>query len=582
MKGHLYLLVFFFFFLACTKQKKKFEFSGGTITLALENEPTTYIPRNVFDYYSATVLSQIYEGLVGLDPKTLKIVPRIAEKWEVSEDGLEYTFTIRKDILFHPHKGFSNKKDRLLTLEDVVFSFEKACSKNKDLSEPASYNMIFKNVIGGAEVFFEGKAGKLKGVTTEGNNKIKIKLKQRDNNFIYKLTGVTVNIISKKQFEKGFEHELIGTGPFMFSDYNKKTDSPKIILVKNKDYYLNDENGNSLPYLDSVVFIFQPSKMEQLNVFEEGGIDMIIGLPTSRIAKMLEERIEDFNSKPPKLILQNNPQLSSVYYAFDMRDKRFKNPLVRKAFNYAVNKKTIGHTVLKNQYNELGYWGIVPPVPKALRGYDFDKIKEHGYSFNPEKARKLLAKAGYPNGKGFGTVTLRYNISDIHSAVADEFSKQIFSVLNINVNIDGSTFEKLLEDDAIGKGDIFRRGWSADFPSPETFLHNFYGKLIPEDSLAPSLVNQSRYNNPIFDEFFERAKKSNKKAEQMKWFTRAEIELLKDPPVIPLWYLGDIQITKANIRQLYFNALGLFDFRKVYLKEWTLEEYKKTYKIARK
>jgi ABC-type oligopeptide transport system substrate-binding subunit len=311
-------------------------------------------------------------------------------------------------------------------------------------------------------------------------------------------------------------------------------------------------------------------------MFENHQTDLITGLPTNRITKMLEGRIKDFNSKPPLLIMYNNPLLTTNYYFFNMTDPRFKNLKVRQAFNYALDKEKLGRDVLRNQYYELGYYGIVPPISKTFKGYDFQGVREASYSYNPEKAKKLLAEAGYPDGKGFGSVNLRFNIDDIHSAVADEFAKQIFQILNINVNIDGSTFEQKDNDASMANGDIFRSAWSGDYASPETFLLTFYGKNVPLTTNELSRMNQSRYVNPLFDQLFDQARNSTKKSDVMDYFAKAEKILMQDPPMIPLWYSGDIQIVYSNVRNLSFNALNLFVFKEVYKKNWTEDEYKKT------
>ncbi len=559
---------------SCSEDEvKQFEFSGGTVTMALDNEPSTYIPRKVLDYYSSTVLTQITEGLVGIDPKTTKVIPKLAASWKKSDDGKVYEFTLRDDVYFHPHELFSSLNDRLMTPEDVIKTFEMGCAVGVDGETPATYAFMMKGLVKGAEEYNAGKAKSISGITAKGNV-IRIELIQEDHNFLNKLTNVTAAIVSKKIIDGNMETDVIGTGPFMYSEY--KTDPvPTLILTKNKDYYLKDEEGNALPYLDSLVFIFQSRKLEQLDMFENGKTDLIIGLPTSRITMMLEGRIEDFNAKPPKLILANNPLLETNFYFFNLADERFKDARVRKAFNYAVNKDALGREILRNQYNDLGVYGITPPVSKALKGYDFKSIAEVGFRYDPEKARKLLAEAGYPNGEGFGSVELRFDINETHSAIADEFAKQIFRVLGININIDGSTFSQLTADGATGNGDIFRSGWSADYPSPETFLMNFYGGYLPEDSTEASPINKSRYHNPIFDEYYKKATLSKKMTDQMKYFAKAEIALLEDPPLIPLWYTGDIEITHSYLRNFHFNSLNSFSFTEVYLKEWTVEEYQK-------
>ncbi|MCH2223526.1 MAG: peptide ABC transporter substrate-binding protein [Crocinitomicaceae bacterium] len=573
MKKHLFaLLISLLFFSSCSDNSvQKFEHAGGTFTMALENEPSTYISREVADYYSATVLSQVTECLVGMNPKTTEIVPQLASSWEKVDGGKKYIFTLRDDAYFHPHKVFSGKKDRKLTAEDVVKTFEMGCRKNEQNLPTAMYSFIFKSLLKGADEFHQGTANTISGLSVN-NNKLTIELTHKDHNFLYKLSNVSASIISKKIIESENETDVIGTGPFMYSQINDG-DQRELVLLRNNDYYLKDESGNSLPYLDSLVFIFQSRKLEQLDLFESGKTDLIVGLPTGRITRMLEGRIEDFNSKPPKLVLANNPLLESHFYFFNLSDKRFEDPRVRKAFNYAIDKTVIGQEILRNQFYDLGDYGITPPVNKALKGYDFKNIKSAGYDFNPEKARQLLAEAGYPNGEGFGSVELRYDIDDTHSAVADEFSKQIFRVLGININIDGSSFEQLNEDGAIGNGDIFRMGWSADYPSPETFLLNFYGKYVPEDIEEPSTINKSRYVNPVFDQLYEKASESQKITDQMNYFCKAEIALLEDPPLIPLWYTGDIEIVYSYVRNFHFNALNTFNFTNVYLKEWTTEEY---------
>ena len=561
------------FFASCgKKESKQFEFSGGTLTMALEHEPSTYVARNVTDYYSATVLYQLVEGLVSLDPKNSTVIPKLAESWTKSTDGLTYTFTLREDVLFHS-SDLLTEKQRKFSAEDVISSIEVACTSDKSGNTPSTYSYIFQGLLKGADEFNTGKATSISGLSAKGNT-VSFELLNEDNNFLHKLTNVNAAISPKAFVGKESEHNVIGTGPFVFSTYIKG-DVPRIILTKNNDYYLKDDEGNALPYLDSLVFVVQSKKLEQLDMFESKEIDLIAGLPTSRITLMLEGRIKDFNSKPPKLVLANNPLLESNFYFFNLKDERFKDPRVRRAFNYAINKEVIGREILRNQYYDLGYYGITPPVSKALKGYDFKSIRKTGYDYNPEKARKLLAEAGYPNGEGFGSVELRFNINDIHSTVADEFSKQIAQVLGININIDGSTFEQLQKDWETGNGDIFRMGWSADYPSPESFLMNFYGKFVPENPNEPSKLNYSRYKNPIFDQFYEAGKAAPRKTDQMINFSKAEIALMEDPPIIPLWYTGDIEITYSYIRDFHFNALNTYDFTCVYLKEWTAAEYQK-------
>lgn len=556
--------------------KQQFEHSGGKITLSIENEPSTFISRDVTDVYSSNVLSQVMEGLVSLNPKDLSIQPQLAEKWEISDDGLTYTFHLRHNVKFHPHKIFHSQAERVLMPIDVQKTLEFICSKGQIGIAGTAYSYLFEKYLVGAKEFYEGKNKNISGISITRST-IEMKLTEKDNNFLNKLANINCAILSHHIIKENLEQDMIGTGPFVYREFIKG-EANSIILTKNEDYYLHDDKGNHLPYLDSIEYIIESKKNNQLSLFEAKRLDLIRGLPASKITEMLEGRISDFNSSPPLFILHNNPILTTHYYYFNMLDSRFKNIKVRQAFNYAINRKKIGSEILRNQYSELGNFGIVPPVESAYKGYDFKGVKEVGYAYNPEKAKKLLAEAGYPNGKGFGSVNLRLNISDIHSAIADEVAQQLTSVLGINVNIDASSFGQLEKDGETGNFELSRNGWAADYLSPETFLFNFYGKTVPESKNEKSYINKSRYQNPVFDELFEKAKKSEKLTDQMNYFSQAEIELMKNPPIIPLWHKGDYGIVYSNVRNLYFNPLFLFNFTEVYKKEWTKEEFLKATK----
>lgn len=125
--------------------------------MALDNEIATKIPRNVLDYYSAKVLNQVTEGLVGFDPKTLKIEPRLASSWSKSDDSKTYTFTLRDDVYFHPCEVFANDNDRKMTASDVVKTFEMICTMKEDGTATHPYSTIFKSSVKGADDFFNKK-----------------------------------------------------------------------------------------------------------------------------------------------------------------------------------------------------------------------------------------------------------------------------------------------------------------------------------------------------------------------------------------------------------------------------------------
>ncbi len=568
-------LLLFWIFSSCDGlDSKEFEHAGGTFRMVIDMDLGANHPNLVTDYYTNTVFNQIYEGLVSLDPENLKVRPQIAESFTTSSDGIIYTFKIRKNILFHPHQAFEADDDRILTMDDIVHSFELACTKDKKGLPTAAYATIFEKNVVGAKAFFDGKAKKIAGIQIK-EGKLEIKLIAQDINFLNKLANINAAITSKKVF-KSNKSDLIGTGPFWYSE--TLNDAQKtIILEKNIDYYLKDSKGCKLPYLDRLEFIVEPNKQKQLALFETGKTSIITSLPAKGITKMLEGRIKDFNGVPPVLVLRNNPLLVTNYYFFNMKDPRFQDSRVRQAFNYAIDRTAITKNVLLGQSHEIGIYGIVPPVKSVLKNYDFEAVGAVGYDFNLELAKMLLAEAGYPEGKGFGVVNLRFNFGEVESAVAADFADQILKNLGIMINLEGSTFEALNKDATNLKGDIFRSAWSADYNSPETFLQNFYGKLVPKTIEEPSEINQSRYLSPSFDSYYDMALRERKISEQQRFFNLAEVELMKNPPLIALWYSADNQIIFSKVRNLKENPMNYFNFREVYFKNWTKEEYQNQY-----
>jgi oligopeptide transport system substrate-binding protein len=555
---------------------QQFENGGGNITLCIDNSPATFVSSDVNDVYSTAIMTHVYEGLVSFNPEDLSIQNQLAKKWSVDPTYTVYTFELREDVYFHEHDLFKSTNERKMSAEDVIFSIEKSCKPNQSGDESNAFLSLYKDQLKGANDFFNGKSKKIAGLSSKGN-KVELVLIQADPTYINKLAQITAVIVSKKIASAGKETDLVGTGPFQFSETKKQNDLDKIYLVKNQDYYLKDDKGNSLPYLDSVTFVIQPKKLEQLEMFEKGELDMIKSLPSSRITEMLEgEKMTRFNAVPPTMVLYNNPLLTTHFYFFNMTDPRFQDPKVRMAFNYAIDRNQLADNILRNQFYEIGRFGVVPPIESNFKGFDFGAVSKHGYNYDPEKAKKMLAEAGFPNGQGFGSVNLRIDIKDLNSSVAEEIASQINQTLGINVNIDGSTWIQKNEDATYARGDVFRTSWVADYNSPETFLSNFYGKFVPSSLKKPSELNQSRYQNKSFDTYFEKGRIAKNQNERYSNFVKAEIELLKDPPFIPLWYANDFQIVYSNVRNLKLNPMNLLNLTYVYKKEWTKDEYLKT------
>lgn len=297
--------------------------------------------------------------------------------------------------------------------------------------------------------------------------------------------------------------------------------------------------------------------------FQNGDLAMVIGLPSESIKDMVESQIANFQNKPPKFILERSPEMASQYYEFNLTKEPFNNVKVRQAFSYAIDRNKIIEDVLKGEAYGPGVNGICPP---SFKGYDITKIT--GYDFDAEKAKKLLAEAGYPNGKGFPKVKIELNSGGSKNAnVVLEIQKQLMEVLNVNVDFEVVPQKQKLEDAKYGRAEVFRAAWIADFPSPENFLWTLYGAGVPADATQPSFPNTPRYKNPEFDKLYEEGKSAKTIEDSYAAFLKAEQLMIADAPVLMLWYEESYRLVKSNVHGLYSNPMRYRDYSTVYLKD---------------
>ena len=540
---------------------------GGVLNMATTNPVTSINPKNIYSVNSSQVAAMVFESVVKFNPKTLEIEPLLAEKFEISDSNKTFTFTIRQGVFFHDDECFADGKGRELTPEDVKYSFEYYCTP-ADGKLSTSYHTVFSNNVVGLEEFVSGAAKEISGIKIEGNQVI-VSLTHSNSDFLKQLASTSASILPKEIIECDGLERGVGTGPFILAEKSEK----QTLFIKNSNYYLSDAKGNKLPYLDTVIYKVISSKIDQLISFEEGEIDFIDGLPAGKIKYMVEENIRNFDEIPPKYVLAHEPQLNVEYYGFNLTRSYFKDKRVRKAISYAINRQTIYDKILKRQAYSPGQAGLVPPI-KLFKGYDFDKVQENSYSFNPEKAKKLMAEAGYPNGKGFPKITIEYNQKDLNYKVAAEIQEQLKRVLNIDLQIEALTFEQKIENSNYARTDMFRSAWVGDYPSPQTMLLIGYGANVPTSTDLPSHPNSMRFVNKEFDALYEKAIMANSEEERYKFYSQAEAILMEEAPIVVLWYYEDNQILQSYVRNMNYNAIKYVDFREVWIRDWTESEYK--------
>ena len=551
---------------------------GGKFRVNERETVQSLFPYQIIDATSYRVASQLYEGLVKLDSKELTILPSLAESWEVDANRTTYTFHLKQGVMFHDDSCFPDGKGREVKAGDVSYSFEVLCTERiNDSTANLMFSRTFMDRVVGANAYYEAsKKGKpdfsLEGVKVIDDYTVAVTLTQPSSSFLYSLCYPAAYIVAEEAVGKYGSELIIGTGPFVLGGWNALKDAngrmiEQLILTRNENYHGYDTLGNQLPYLDTIQISFINSQKRELEMFQDKKLDIIVGLPSESVRDIVEQKIAYFEQDPPVFILEQTADMSTNYYVFNLTKDIFKDKVngkkVRQAISHAIDRKKIVEKTLSGEAAGPGIHGITPP---SLKNYDITKVS--GYEYDVEKARQLMAEAGFLNGEGFPTISLKLNTGGARNVnVGMEIQKQLRQNLGINLELDIMSMDQLLEDKRNANGDIFRSGWIADFPSPENFLMLLYGKSVPEDVTAPSNLNTARYSNSTFDELYEKGLDSDSTNEKYDFFAQAEQVMIDDAPVIVLWYDEHHRLIQSNVQNLVINPMHIRDYSVVYFQD---------------
>jgi peptide/nickel transport system substrate-binding protein len=465
---------------------------GGTFRRMLGANPPTLDPTFVTDIYGGNVVRQIFDGLVQFDAH-LNLVPAIAEFWEASQDGRTWTFTLRRGVKFH--------HGREVTAHDVVYSLTRLL----DPKRPGPVTELFQH-IEGAEDFILGKTQRARGLKAVDRYTFQMVLEKPLAPILAALGLPNTAIVPQEEVERlgdGFGRAPVGTGPFKFVRWEP---SQEIVLETNKDYY------EGRPFLDAVVFkIVVGSKLEQrFTEFLKGNLEEAI-VPGGKT--------EEVRSDPQYQRYQRfrKPTLNFLYIGFNTQLKPFNDRRVRQAFNYAVNTEAIVREITK-----MGALPATGALPPGMPGYD---PNVQGYNYHPEKAKQLLAEAGYPDGAGFPVVQL-WSVHQAETTKAELAAYQRYLAdLGVKVEIyyapDWSAYKAMLQQ---GKLQMFRLLRYADIPDPDNFLAPMLHSASP--------TNYTFYRNSQVDRLLEQARGKIDDAQRIMLYREVERLITDDPPWI--------------------------------------------------
>jgi oligopeptide transport system substrate-binding protein len=539
IKRNLQFVVLAFFFLnlsSCNHHKKNknifhYNEQSGIATL----DPAFAKNQSIM-----WAVHQIYNTLIQTDD-SLHLVPSLAKSWDVSPDNLMFTFHLRDDVFFHNNDAFPNGKGRKMTAQDVVYSFSR---------------IIDKNTASSGAWIFNSRVDSLHPFTAIDDTTFQLKLIAPFHPILGILSMQYCSIIPKEVVEKygkDFRRHPCGTGPFQFVAWEE---GQALILKKNPEYFEKDSAGNRLPYLDGIKVSFFENKATEFLEFQQGRLDFINDIDASFKDEVLTKEGELRKGWLGKIILVKHPYLNIEYLGIlndtsldIVKNSPLRNLKVRQAINHGFNRRKMMLYIR----NSIGIPAESGFIPAGLPSFDSSAVK--GYRYNPAKALQLLREAGYPNGLGLPVIKL------LTIPVYAEFATYIASELQqIGIKIQVETIQKglLLEETAKSDALFFRGSWIADYPDAENYLSVFYGK-------NPAPPNYTRYKNAAFDKLYEQSLTEKSDSLRIKINQRADQLMIKDAPVVPLWYDMVIRLVQPYVKNFIPNSLNLLELRKTRL-----------------
>ena len=481
--------------------------------------------------------SQIYNGLIQLDT-ALQPQPCIAKRWNISDDGKTYSFTLRDDVFFHKSELFgSPDSSRRVVASDFVYSLSRIFDPK--VASPGLW--IFNEV--------DTSFGQ-NGFLAPDDTSFIIKLKQPFSPFLSLLSMPYCSVVPREVVEHygvDFRKHPCGTGPFRMQMWKEGV---KLVLRRNEKYFEKDDDGTPLPFLDAVAVTFIVDKQTAFLEFIKGNLDFMNSIAPSYKDELLTSTGQLRPKYNDRIDMVSTPFLNTEYLGFlmDGDDSPLKDKRIRQAICYGFDRRKM----MKYMRNNIGLPGCNGFIPFGLPGFDTSASR---YEFNPERSRQLLSEAGYPGGKGLPELKLATT-----ATYADlcKYIQQQLGMVGINVSIDVNPPAALREQIAQGKASWFRGSWIADYPDAENYLSLFYSP-----NFCPSGPNYTHFSNKKFDRLYEQAKRETEPDRRTALYREMDALVMDEAPVVVLYYDQILHFTHKNVTGLRSNAMNALDLRRV-------------------
>ncbi len=491
------------------------------------SDPPTFDPHLVTDTTSASIIVEIFSGLVTLNKK-LEIVPDLAESWNVSDDGKTYTFTLRDGI------KFSNGDE--VTAEDFKWSIERAANP-----DTGSYNadVYLGDIIGIKEVIeSSGAVQEVSGVTVIDKKTLEIKIDAPKTYFLAKLTYPTAFVLSKKYVESQGEDWIdspVGTGPFILQEYQ----IGQILKLKRNDLYWSEKSK-----VDGVVMNLAGGV--SMAMYENDEID-ITGVGLADL-----ERVKDPNDPLSKDLVDVPPQFTISYIGFNVNTPPFDDLNFRKALTHAVDKELIAEKI---------YSGLTKPantiIPPGFPGYS---PSVQGLKFDAELAKGYLAESKYSDPSSRPRIIMTIPGTGGSPGLDTEVISDMWKeTLGVEVEIQQVEWATYLQDMNRKRLQVWAgSGWQADYPDPQDFIDVLFH--------SESDVNHGNYINPAVDKLILEARTEIDENRRFLLYNEAEQKVVDDAAILPLWFDTDgYALVKPWVKGYEFTSIIVPKYKDLYI-----------------
>ena len=500
------------------------------------------------------MLITLFETLLIIDENN-KVQPGQAEKYEVSDDGLTWTFTMRDGLKWSDGTEL-NAKDFEYTFKRIV-----------DVNLAAPYGETVLGMVEGYQDAIGNPDKEGKTTTTPNTDLLNVKASEDGKTLTIKLAYPcayfdklaafgTMSPVQKATVEANGDawatkpETYVCNGPYMISEW---TPSERIVCKKNPNYKGGWDSKRIVT--EDLTFLLLEDASASFAAYNSGTAQLIKDVPTEEIPSL--KKSTDGGDFYVDTIL------GTYYLSMNLNKAPFDNVNVRKALNLAIDRDYVANVIMQGTYSPA--YNFIGPGIVDSEGMFFDNAKAanggktyigEDYNADLEEAKKALAEAGYPNGEGFPTITYSTNDAGYHVAVA-EYLQQAYKQLGITMNIDKVEWASFTPQRRAGEYEMARNGWVMDYNDASNMIELLY---------STNGNNDGKYNNPAFDAAIDKSKVADMK-EHFTALHEAESIMMKDYACIPIAYYNDFWLQSSSLKGSWHSPYGYWYFQYAYIEE---------------